>query len=49
MPEPLRQAIIEIQGLITESISSLINQIETERKLAQFNEMLKQMKSDVDE
>lgn len=49
MPEPLRQAIIEIQGLITESISSLINQIETERKLAQFNEMLKSMKSDVDE
>lgn len=49
MPEPLRQAIIEIQGLITESISSLINQIETERKLAQFNEMLKPMKSDVDE
>lgn len=49
MPEPLRQAIIEIQGLITEGISSLINQIETERKLAQFNEMLKPMKSDVDE
>ena len=49
MPEPLRQAIIEIQGLITEGISSLVNQIETERKLAQFNEMLKPMKSDVDE
>ena len=49
IPEPLRQAIIEIQGLITEGISSLINQIETERKLAQFNEMLKPMKSDVDE
>ena len=35
--------------MLNNYFSSLINQIETERKLAQFNEMLKPMKSDVDE